>query len=113
MRQPAANANNIGSIIAKLVAVGMLLGALGRHPYAYYTLLSWVVCGVSAFAGFRAAELKRIGWAWLLGGMALIFNPLIPVHLNREIWKFVDSFAAAVLLSSITLECLRHHEREP
>ena len=93
--------NNAGIIIAKLVAAGVLLGALGRHPYGYYTLLRWVVCGVSAFAAFRATEFKKTGWAWALAIVALIFNPLVPVHLSRETWAFVDVTTAVLILVSV------------
>jgi len=85
------------SIIAKLIAAGMLVGALfrypavtgyGRHhaPYDdYYTLLRWVVCGVAAFAAYQAATSKKTGWMWVLVIVALAFNPLLPVHLKREV----------------------------
>jgi len=92
---------NPGIAIAKLVAAGMLFGAVGRHQYDYYTLLRWVVCGVSAFAAFKAAELRKGGWVWTFAIVALAFNPIIPVYLNRDIWAFIDLTAAVLLLISI------------
>ena len=30
-------------------------------------------------------------WAtWLFGFIAVLFNPLIPIHLSREIWQPID-----------------------
>lgn len=93
--------NLIGIIVAKLIAAGMLFGALGRHEYGYYTLLRWVVCGVTAFAAFQAAESHKNGWVWVLAVVALFFNPIIPVHLNRETWAFIDVGVAVLLLISV------------
>jgi len=95
------NVTNLGVIVAKLIAVGVLVGALGRHAYDYYVLLRWVVCGVAAFGAFRASEVGKKSWAWALGIVALFFNPIIPVHLTRETWACVDLVAAVALLISI------------
>src|SRR5260370_30152119 len=92
---------NTGSIVAKLIAGGMLVGALGHHQYGYYTLLRWIVCSVSAFAAYQAAESNKSGWAWGLAIVALAFNPVIPVHLKRETWAFIDLAVAGLLIVSI------------
>ena len=106
------------AIVVKLVAAGMLFGALARHGYDYYILLRWVVCGVAAYAAFRASEVGKKGWAWALGIVALFFNPIIPVHLTRETWAPIDVGAALLLLVSIVAVDLRPrsprpHDREP
>lgn len=92
-----------GVVVAKLVAAGMLFGALGRQPYGYYTLLRWIVCGVAAFAAVRASELGKSGWVWPLATIALFFNLIIPVHLERETWAFIDIGVAVLLLISILI----------
>jgi hypothetical protein len=94
---------NPASIVAKLIAAGMLVGALARHQYGYYTLLRWAVCGVAAFAAFQAAESDKSGWAWALAIVALAFNPVIPIHLKRDTWAFIDLAVAALLLVSIAM----------
>lgn len=79
----------------------MLLLALSRHPYSYYILLRWVVCGTSAYGAFKSAELGKSVWAWVLGIIALLFNPIIPVHLSREIWAPINIMAALIFVVSI------------
>lgn len=81
----------------------MLLWALGPNPYAYYTILRWVVCGITAYGAFQAAEIKKNEWVWIFGFIALLFNPIIPVHLTREIWSVIDIACAITLISSIFL----------
>jgi len=92
---------NPAIIVAKLIAAGMLFWALGRHGYSYYVLLRWVVCAVAAFAAFRASEFGKKGWGWTFAIVALFFNPIIPVHLTRQTWGFIDAGAALLLLVSI------------
>lgn len=87
--------------MAKVIAAAMLLVALGRHPYGYYILLRWVVCGVAAFSAFRASELGKTGWVWPLAIVALFFNPIVPVHLGRELWALIDVAVAALFVISI------------
>lgn len=85
----------------KLIAAGMLFGGLGRHSYDYYTLLRWVVCGVSVLTVVRALDAHQTGWVLAFIIVALLFNPVIPVHLKRETWAFLDIGIAVFLLVSI------------
>lgn len=89
------------TIVAKLAAAGMLFAALARHSYDYYTLLRWVVCGVSTFAAVRAADARQTGWLGAFAIIALLFNPIIPVHLNRDTWAFIDLGVAVLILVSV------------
>jgi uncharacterized membrane protein YccC len=92
---------NPGSIIVKLVAAGMLLGALGRHPYGYYTLLRWVVCGATAYSAFEAVKVKKEGWAIMFGIIAVLFNPFVPARLDRATWSLFDCGTAILLAVSL------------
>lgn len=94
---------NPSIIIAKLVAAGLLLGALGHQQYDYYTLMRWAVCGVSAFAAFQAFKIKRTGWLWTFAIIAAAFNPWIPMHLKRETWAIIDFAVAVLFLTSIAI----------
>ena len=68
----AMKLKNPASIITKLIAAGVLIGALGRHQYDYYTLMRWVVCGVAAFAAFHAVKSNKTSWMWTLVIMVTI-----------------------------------------
>ena len=76
----------------------LLVAALAPLPYGYYTLMRIVVC---AAAGFLAwAHFGREGgvgaWSVLLGLVAVLFNPIIPIHLSRGIWAPIDIGAAVI-----------------
>jgi hypothetical protein len=97
-------------IIARIAAAIMLFLALGRLPYGYYTLLRFVVCGTAAYgAYFASTEQKKPAWAWIFGIIAVLFNPLIPIHLTRDIWAVID--VAVALLLFVSLLFLRQSNR--
>lgn len=100
--EPALALSRIETV-AKLIAAALLFGALARHQYDYYTLLRWVVCGVAAFAAFRAGGVNKAGWVLALAIVALVFNPILPVRLSRDTWALIDVGSALLLASSVVL----------
>ena len=95
------------SSIARLVAMVLLLWALAWHPYRYYTILRCVVCGVGAYSTFVAITSGKISWAWALGIAAVVFNPIIPVHLDRNTWAVID--IAVAILFGVSTFFVREH----
>lgn len=89
------------SALPQAVGAVMLMLALDRNPYAYYVLLRWVCCPILAFLAVRAANLEKIGWTWVLGISALIYNPIMTVHLNREIWSVLNVVTIIILGASV------------
>jgi hypothetical protein len=74
----------------------MLLIALAPLPYGYYTILRIVVCGSSAYISWTTADTKITGWTVAFAAVALLFNPIVPVYLDREIWAFIDVGVAVI-----------------
>ena len=77
-------------LIPSLIAVAMLLISLADLPYGYYQLLRFVICGVAVYVAYTAYNWQKIWVVWLFGFVALLFNPLIPIYLSREIWQPID-----------------------
>ena len=88
-------------LIPAIIAAVMLFGALGRWPYGYYQLLRFVVCGVSVYVAYTAYTWQKMWAVWLFGFIAVLFNPLIPIHLSREAWQPIDSICAILFLFSV------------
>lgn len=85
----------------RLVAVGMLAWALSpSNPYGYYVLLRWVCCAIFAYLALGAHRAGREGWTWVLGVLALLYNPVASVHLGRDIWEPVNIGTIALVLAS-------------
>ena len=73
------------TIAAIAVAIGLL-----PLPYGYYVLLRLFLCGVSLYfltrpRGVREAE------KWVLGGLVLLYNPIVPIGLgSKTIWSVIN-----------------------
>lgn len=83
------------------VASIMLFLSLAPWPYGYYQLLRFVVCGVSAYVAFMAYTWQKMWATCLFGVIAVLFNPLIPIHLPRELWQPIDVICAILLLFAV------------
>ena len=77
-----------------LIAAIMLLVAIAPLPYGYYQVLRWVVCGIAVYIGVSAYRWNKIWVTWTFGGIAVLFNPIIPFHLSRDIWLPIDAIGA-------------------
>jgi outer membrane protein assembly factor BamE (lipoprotein component of BamABCDE complex) len=108
-----------GFTIARLFATVLLIVALDRHPYGYYTFMRLVVTGVAAYGAVIAHGRANSTWTWVLGIVAVLFNPVLPVYLDREMWAGLDLATAGVLLVSLGARTFRqatkpdHHPQRP
>jgi hypothetical protein len=76
----------IAPAIAVLVAILPL-------PYFYYIVLRWGVCGAAAFIAWKEFDLNKPSpnlCVWIFGVLAILYNPIIPVHSVKVFWVFVN-----------------------
>lgn len=92
-----------------IIAILLVAAVFGRWPYGFYTLLRLVVCGTSVYLAFLSGAAKSKFWPWLMGGLAILFNPLVPIHLHRSSWQVLDVLAATVLAVFVALRKPGHH----
>ena len=85
----------------KILAIGILIGALWNHPYGYYQLLRWVVMIVGAYSAYSVYEDKNNTWAWIFGAIAVLFNPIIPFTFAKETWQVIDIATAIVIFINV------------
>jgi hypothetical protein len=89
----------LGLYVAWLVATVMLvLAVTGRHPYGFYTLLRWICCAAFAYSAFAAHEKNRVPWVWIFGMLAMLFNPIVPLHFQRDTWQMIDWVTIGVIV---------------
>ena len=81
------------------IAAGMLIVAVAPLPYGYYILLRLVATGVFAWSAYVAYERQYKALPWVLALLAVLFNPVIKIHLPREIWAAIDIAAGIILLA--------------
>ena len=80
-----------------VIAILMTLAALFSPPYAYYEVLRFVLCGLFTYSVVSSWERASYTLLFLMGAVAIIYNPLVPFHLNREIWVVVNLITAGLL----------------
>ena len=81
------------------VCVVMLFLAIpSGWPYGYYTLLRWVVCLTTGYFAYEDYRHGRRKSPILLGAIAILFNPIAPVHLNKADWALADFVVAIILI---------------
>lgn len=102
-----------GDVQAQTARIAIYLGAvmlfLGAAPlpYAYYSLLRSVACAVFALTAFTAFQRGSKTLPWLYGALALLFNPIVKVHLPKELWAGVDVGSGLLLLATEMFLCNR------
>ncbi len=74
------------------------LAAIADLPHTYYLFLRWAVCAVSVVSAFQMHRMKSQGWVWILGAVAILFNPFIPVHFEKSTWRVLDAATGVVFL---------------
>jgi hypothetical protein len=79
----------------KIVAVLLCLGVLNL-PYGYYTLLRIIVTIAAIINAYNFLEESNMEKVYLFGFLAILFNPLIPIYLGKELWILIDLAAAGI-----------------
>jgi hypothetical protein len=79
----------------------MLLVSIINLPYGYYTLLRLVVTFTAIITANYFYKISSPTKVVIFSFIALLFNPLIPVHLNKPLWLIID-IALAIYMYSIS-----------
>ena len=96
----------------QIVPIVMLVLCVEDWPYLYYVVLRILVCTSAIFyacgAYVHAEEIKNklisyIMWGFtgIFGIIAILFNPLWPIHLSRDIWVPIDLVTAGIFFISM------------
>ncbi|WP_278550403.1 DUF6804 family protein [Cloacibacillus evryensis] len=88
----------------------ILFGALPSGlPYAYFQILRWTVTLFSLYYIWYLRTTPRVSMSifemrhgsklfFLFAAIAVLFNPVAPIYLNREIWLILDILAGLIML---------------
>lgn len=97
--QPESNEKQINNFLKGVCVVMLLIAALGSNQeYGFFTLLRLFVFSISLYLGiyYQKRDLKSA--ALVLFAISILFNPLIPVQLERSTWKLFDFATAAAFI---------------
>jgi len=88
---------NIGKNIFWIAPIVVMAIGFLPMPYGYYNLSRLVVCGCSIYFAYQLFQKEDKLFVWVFGFLAVLYNPIIPVHLyDKEIWMVVNIITGIV-----------------
>lgn len=82
-------------IAAAIIGIGAL-----PMPYGYYNLLRIIACGMFVWGAVVLYQKQSPVMPWVFAVMAVVFNPVIKVVLEKDLWMIVDAAAAILLIAT-------------
>jgi len=79
----------------------IVLTAIGEWPYGYYLFLRLIVCLSSVYLALHAAKKMKLGWAWPMVSIAVLFSIALPFHTPKSGWPFFGLFVVPLFLGSL------------
>jgi len=87
------------------IAAALLLVAVLELPYGFYTFLRLGVTAAAVYVAYSAYEWGKTWALWSFAVVALLFNPLVPVHLSKSAWMPIDlATSACFFVSAVVLK---------
>jgi len=81
-----------------IAAVMLVFAAVEKQPDSFYALLRWVCCAVFAYSAVTSFQMKRLLWLCIFGVLAVLFNPISPLGLDRNSWIVADWFSIGAMV---------------
>ena len=78
-----------------IVAAVLCVIAVFPLPYGYYTFLRISVSIIGCIAAFDLVNKGNPLWV-IFAGIVILFNPIIPINLSRDVWFFIDLIVAGL-----------------
>jgi len=94
------NDNEISSFF-RLISGILLILAIGYQASTYYVFLRWIVCGSSIYSGWVFFKTDKSNWSWFLFIIGIVFNPIMPLYLDKLLWQMIDIFSAVLMFMSL------------
>ena len=86
-----------------IASASLLISVIQGLPYGDFQLLRWLICGSSCYGALLAHEKNKQYWKWLFVCQAVLFNPILPIHLGRSLWLPIDIASSIIFAISCKL----------
>lgn len=88
---------NVWKLIYWTSAILLATAVFFTLPYWYYQIIRFAICGLAAICAFREYNYGNRVWTAISLAIAVLFNPIVPIHLSRNTWQIFD-FITAILM---------------
>lgn len=95
--------------ILGVVSFGFLSFVAICQPYEYgfYQVLRWLVCSFSAWTSVKIYQkTPKSFWLMAFVALAVIFNPVLPLKFEDEVWIPIDIVTALIFIA-YSIKCAR------
>jgi len=82
---------------------GLFLAVLWRPSENFQLLLEFVVCAGAILVALDAVRAEEYVWATGFVAIALLFNPVAPVVLSRDMFFWLGGASVATFLASLVV----------
>ena len=91
------NKNSL-SLVLIIPGVLLIIAPIISFPYGFYTFLRLVVTitAIIALINSQKNEGGINNTSIIFGLVAILYNPLIPIHLSREIWMPINFITSGI-----------------
>ncbi len=87
--------NNLINVVANVAGTSLLV-AIFPLPYGYYNLLRLLIFVSGLFLVYQLNKNNYNNWSIATIILVILFNPLVPVFLSRELWLPIDLVGAFI-----------------
>jgi len=77
----------------------LVLAIVGRWPYFIYVLMRVSICAASAYLVRSLVQQKFRIWPWIIGAIAILYNPIQPARMHRRDWWIVNVLTVIAFLA--------------
>ena len=67
------------------------------------------MCAIGVYLSYKSHCVNRKSWVWILGAVAVVFNPIVPVHMHRSDWAIFNIIAAGIFILWIGASMVREN----
>ena len=74
-------------------------------PYGFYQLLKILTCITACYSASKFRDNSK--WLWTMICIAILFNPIRPIKLDKELWNLLD-----IISGLIFIRCLKINSKQ-
>lgn len=83
---------------ASVILVGVVLLCLLPLPYGFYTVVRFGTAVIACCWAYKFYEENKMPFAIIAGAIAILFQPLISIPLDRLTWIIIDILLSILII---------------
>lgn len=84
-----------------IIPAVMMAAAVLPMPYGYYLFLRLVAVVAAGWIAMYLWSADKPAWSIMMGCLALLYNPLIRISFDREVWAPLNIITAIMFLAAL------------